>query len=248
MSSISAGTTSGTALVSTGDTTGNLVLKTNTNTDALTLNTSGAIGVGTTPSYGTAGQVLTSGGSAAAPTWGAAGGSLIFITSLTASNSATIDLEGIDSTYKNYVIYGSNITNASGSGNPQLVCRTKINGSYQTTNYIYQSFYNDNTAVQNSGNTTWQNQASQGTTSLYVLRLTNENSSFQMTIPNPSSTTQYKPITSTGQGISGSSTIWQHQTFGMCVTGQQALTGMRFFIVGDNLLTGTFSLYGIKNS
>lgn len=178
----------------------------------------------------------------------AGGGSLIFITSLTASNSATIDLEGIDSTYNNYIIYGSNITNASGSGNPSLVCRTKINGSYQTTNYIYQSYYNDNTAAQNSGNTTWQNQANQGTTFLYVLRLTNENSSFQMTIPNPSSTTQYKPITSTGQEISGSGTIWQHQTFGMCVTGQQALTGMRFFIVGDNLLTGTFSLYGIKNS
>ena len=34
----------------------------------------GAIGVGSTPSYGTAGQVLTSGGSGSAPTWAAAGG------------------------------------------------------------------------------------------------------------------------------------------------------------------------------
>jgi hypothetical protein len=41
MSTISAGTTSGTALVNTGDTTGALVLKTNTNTTALTLDTSG---------------------------------------------------------------------------------------------------------------------------------------------------------------------------------------------------------------
>jgi hypothetical protein len=69
MSTISAGTTSNTALVSTGDTTGNLVLRANTSTTALTLNTSGAVGVGTSPSFGTAGQVLTSAGSAAAPTW-----------------------------------------------------------------------------------------------------------------------------------------------------------------------------------
>lgn len=41
MSTISAGTTSGTALVNTGDTTGTLVFKTNTNTTALTLDTSG---------------------------------------------------------------------------------------------------------------------------------------------------------------------------------------------------------------
>jgi len=74
MSTISAGTTSNTALKQTGDTTGNLVLQINGTTTALTLNTSGAVGVGTSPSYGTSGQVLTSAGSAAAPTWSSAGG------------------------------------------------------------------------------------------------------------------------------------------------------------------------------
>jgi hypothetical protein len=34
----------------------------------------GQFGIGASPSYGTAGQVLTSGGSGAAPTWAAAGG------------------------------------------------------------------------------------------------------------------------------------------------------------------------------
>lgn len=73
MSTISAGTTSNTALKQTGDTTGTLVFQTNTSTTALTLNTSGAVGVGTSPSYGTAGQVLTSAGNAAPPTWSSAG-------------------------------------------------------------------------------------------------------------------------------------------------------------------------------
>ena len=53
MSTISAGTTSGTALVNTGDTTGNLVLQTNGTTTALTLGTdqsatfAGAASIGT---------------------------------------------------------------------------------------------------------------------------------------------------------------------------------------------------------
>jgi hypothetical protein len=73
MSTISAGTATGTALVSTGDTTGNLVLQTNGTTTALTLNTSQALGVGSTPSFGTSGQALISAGSGAAPAWGALG-------------------------------------------------------------------------------------------------------------------------------------------------------------------------------
>lgn len=69
MSSISAGTTSGTALVSSGDTSGALQLQINGTTPSVTLAANGAVGVGSSPSYGTNGQVLTSAGSGAAPTW-----------------------------------------------------------------------------------------------------------------------------------------------------------------------------------
>lgn len=70
MSTISAGTTLTTALVQTGDTTGDLVIKTdNGNTTAVTINTAGAIGVGSSPSYGSAGQYLQSAGNAAPATW-----------------------------------------------------------------------------------------------------------------------------------------------------------------------------------
>ena len=69
MSTITAGTTSGQAIVVNGDTTGNMVLRVNNTTAALTLNTTGAFGVGTSPSFGTSGQFLTSAGSGAAPTW-----------------------------------------------------------------------------------------------------------------------------------------------------------------------------------
>ena len=70
MSTIAAGTSSGTALVSTGNTDGTLQLQVNGTTPSVTLAANGAIGVGSSPSYGTSGQALISGGSSAAPAWG----------------------------------------------------------------------------------------------------------------------------------------------------------------------------------
>ena len=54
--------------VVTADGSGTLALQASGNT-ALTINPQRALGVGQTPNFGTAGQVLISGGSAAAPTW-----------------------------------------------------------------------------------------------------------------------------------------------------------------------------------
>jgi len=66
---INADTISGGAVVS-GDSSGILSLQSGGNT-GLTVNTSLALGVGTGNATGTAGQVLTSSGSGAAPTWAA---------------------------------------------------------------------------------------------------------------------------------------------------------------------------------
>jgi len=71
MSIIAAGTTTTTALSSTGNTDGTLQFQVNGTTASVTLNTLGAIGVGSSPSYGSSGQVLISGGSTVAPAWGA---------------------------------------------------------------------------------------------------------------------------------------------------------------------------------
>ena len=55
-------------LKTSADNSGVLALQTN-GTTALTINASQAVGFGSTPTYGTSGQVLTSGGSSASPTW-----------------------------------------------------------------------------------------------------------------------------------------------------------------------------------
>ena len=95
MSTISAGTTSGTALVNAGDTTGALQLQVNGTTPSVTLAANGAIGVGSTPAYGTAGQFLQSGGAAAAPIWAAAGAEIVRVartsnTALTSANKGNL--------------------------------------------------------------------------------------------------------------------------------------------------------------
>jgi len=64
---INADTVVGGAVV-TADASGVLALQAAGNT-ALTINSSRALGVGAASSFGTSGQVLTSSGSGAAPTW-----------------------------------------------------------------------------------------------------------------------------------------------------------------------------------
>lgn len=65
---INASTTGTSGLVTTADASG-IIQFAKDGTATITVNASGAIGTGATPSYGTAGQVLTSAGTGAAPTW-----------------------------------------------------------------------------------------------------------------------------------------------------------------------------------
>jgi len=71
MSVITAGTTGG--IQFTNDPTGNLYLQYSTGTNGITLSTTGAIGIGASQAYGTAGQALLSNGSGSPPSWGSAG-------------------------------------------------------------------------------------------------------------------------------------------------------------------------------
>ena len=105
MSIIAAGTTSTTGLVQTSDTTGNLVLQVNGTTPSLTLNTAGAHGVGSSPSYGTTGQFLTSQGSAASPTWTTPSSGAMTLISTQTSGYSWTGLSG----YNKYLLMYSNM-------------------------------------------------------------------------------------------------------------------------------------------
>ena len=140
MSSISAGTSAGSALVSAGDTTGDLILRVNGTTPSVSLAANGSIGVGSTPSYGTAGQALLSGGSGAAPSWGSAG-AYSLVSTQTASNSATLTFSGLSGSDK-YILLGNlkidatgtpAITFGTGAG-PTFISSGYVTGTIQTNN------------------------------------------------------------------------------------------------------------------
>lgn len=164
MSTISAGTTAGSAFNVSSDTTGALVLQTNNGTTALTLNTAQAVGVGSTPSYGTSGQVLTSAGSAASPTWAtpitdlatgvtgtlpvANGGT--GATSLTANNvvlgNGTSAVQFVDPSTSGNVLTSNGTTwtsAAAPAGNLVLLSTTAASGSSVTITSGFSSTYDD---------------------------------------------------------------------------------------------------------
>lgn len=95
---INADTVTGGAVV-TADASGVLSLQ-GGGVTGLSVNSSGAVGLGTSPNYGTAGQVLTSGGSSAAATWSNISGVLVTPT-LSGATSANM-LTTITITITNY--------------------------------------------------------------------------------------------------------------------------------------------------
>ena len=145
MSTISAGTTTTTALVETGDTTGNLVLQVNGTTPALTLNATQALGVGSSPSYGTSGQVLTSGGTSASPTWTTpSSGAMSLISTLTASASASLTWTGLTAQY--YKINFDKLITSS-STNFYLQFGYGSTPTWITSGYNWIGLYNDGTSL-----------------------------------------------------------------------------------------------------
>lgn len=248
MSTISAGTSAGSALVSTGDTSGALQLQVNGTTPSVTLAANGSLGVGSTPAYGTAGQVLTSAGSAAAPTWATpSAGALTLLSTVTASNSATVDVETtFDSTYDAYLLIGTGITQTN---TESLNARMKIGGTYiSTTTYKYHNH------KMSSSNTTYEAIASTGAAQIVVSNQypstgAQQSIDFVMRIYTPASTAFEKMIDWQGVTTDNNSPIRLIGFSGAASnTGTGALTGMRFLFGAGNILAGKFRLYGIANS
>jgi hypothetical protein len=279
MSTIAAGTTSGTALVNTGDTTGTLVLQTNGTTTAVTIGTnqvvtlaqplpvaSGGTGGTATPTAGgivygtgtvqavsaagTTGQYLKSNG-ASAPSWITASASgLTLLSTVTASNSATVDIDTtFSSTYDSYVIVFSNMSPDTDTVTPRV--RLKVSGAYQTSGYNYHSAYPSNA----SASYTAQGASSQAFIAL-MGGITQDSRSTQpystadmhVRINQPSNSVPTKSISWNGSCAGSTYNVLfgsgQNDTY----LGAGVLTGVRFYYSSGNVATGTFRLYGYSNT
>lgn len=177
-------------LISTGDTSGELQLQVNNGTPAVTLNTSGAIGVGSTPAYGSSGQVLTSNGSSAAPTW--ANG-----LSLSGDNTWT-GTQSFTGTSSKLAV----ILNDAGE-----VCTVSATAATGTINYDITTqsvlFYTTNA----SGNWTINLRASSGTT-LNTIMSTGQSVTCAFLVTN-GATAYYNTTVQVDGTVSGVTTRWQ---------------------------------------
>jgi hypothetical protein len=190
---------------------------------------------------GTNGQVLTSAGSGL-PSWSnPSAGALTLLSTVTASNSATVDVETtFSSTYDAYMLVVSGARPDTDS--VRLHARMKIGGSYLTTStYITLASSDSQVTTLDAKiditNTVWGNDAA---SSCDVV----------MYIFNPSSTAFKKQIRFEATSIRISAGVTQLFSRSGSASNDEtaALTGIRFYASSGNIAEGKFRLYGIANS
>jgi len=175
---------------------------------------------------------------------------ITFISSQTASNSATVSFTtGIDSTYKAYKFVFVNILptvnnrdlainfSTDGGSNYTAVCTTTHFGSYHPESDAYTGleYYTGNDVAQGTNHTLFDNGGSGA----------DEGSSGSLTLFNPSSTTYVKHFIS-AIAIGADATSATAFTAGYVNT-TSAVNAVQFkFISTGNISAGKIYLYGIK--
>ena len=163
-------------------------------------------------------------------------GGWVYLSTVTANSATTADIETtFNSTYDMYVIVA---TGVYGSANAATQARMKLAGSYVTsTSYNYSVSAATSAYVSlSASNDTQITMTSVGTPN----STTSQN--FVMYVPKPSSTMTKQMFWTGADVVNGANT----SGFGSN-NANTALTGIRFYR-SSGTITGTFRLYGIKNS
>jgi len=198
-----------------------------------------ALGTTQMLAVGTSGQVLRSNG-AAAPSWVTpSSGALVYLSTVTASGSSTVNIETtFSSTYDAYMLIASNVSISA----DQLYSLLKISGSYATSGYTYVMNYTDASQAVNTQLS--RTSASDGTTSkMRLTNATNNPMNFIMYVYSPTSGVEK---TVSWSGVYGGGNVGEIDGVGGN-SGTGALTGVQFN-ANTGTVTGTFRLYGIVNS
>jgi hypothetical protein len=199
-------------------------------------------------SDGTASQVLQTNGSGVL-SFSSVGGDYVLLASTSASNVATLDLNGyFSATYKNYKLFVEGYYGTSDVNNLRLFFAT---GSYtvQTTSYGDISGWAgvDNGGTEASGTTAGGHAGGNGG-SIFIGH-NSSNSSYrgntEITIFEPLQTSYYHHITALTQYWNGSTTLRSANTSGTWLN-TTAVTGIRLAFNAGNLYAGSIKLYGIK--
>ncbi len=177
---------------------------------------------------------------------GAAGNALVLLSTVTANNSATVDVETtLDATYDAYLLIATGVTIANDS--ESLRCQLKIGGAYlATSTYFYHASVPNSSAATYSGvNAALAGMEASIRISGAIGSAAGEHINIEVKISNPAGTTLSKTIRWSGEAINNSGEIYPITGAGGN-GGTAALTGLRFFASLGNILSGDFRLYGYK--
>jgi hypothetical protein len=195
-------------------------------------------------SVGTSGQVLTSNGAGALPTFQASSASAngwVLIQTQTASSSTTLTFTtGISSTYNIYVLQWQNAVASSAAGRLELTVSTNGGSSYITTGYVtgrHTFPYNSATIT----NTTLTDAFYRSEPISSTAGAGDSGTAFLYNLP----TTAYKHCVVDAALLQNSGTYaWVHSVSYNTTSGS-AVNALQIGISAGNISTGTFSLYGI---
>ena len=176
-------------------------------------------------------------------------GSYIFLGETTASNVATVDLNGYFTS--DYDIYKIFIDGLYGSVNDvRVLMRFATTGSYtvQTSNY-----YSANaTAYQYSGSQGVYGEGAFNNASAiiceYISSTSSQQSNIELTLYNPLTTSYVKSYTNSFSGRVGNITQSRSGAGGGSWNDTTAITGVRFIMDSGNISARKIKIYGIKNS
>jgi hypothetical protein len=170
----------------------------------------------------------------------------VYIKTVTASSSATVDIEDAMTDYGVYVITANTVVPSTG-GN-LFYMRVKSSGSYQTTNYYGTNIYTTNNSTISISNLDSSNE-------LTVINQNQQvaadsalaNFSGQFYIYNPSST-KAKLMNSVFIQMNPATNTSKPAYMSAAYSASSTVTGIRFYFSVGTVSVGTFRLYGIRNS
>ena len=174
-------------------------------------------------------------------TIGSGGGAWELLSTTTASNSTTVDIEDFSSTYDEYKIIITNLNPSTNNSDFKL--RFKGSGSYLDTSthdsYYFQSTSSSNTPSGNGSLDDCINLAR-------PMHSTQNPNFFEISIFDANNTSSDKGVTFNAVLKNG----YAYTSFGVGTAGgtKYALQGARFFFNAGTIKKGTFKLYGIKKT
>lgn len=192
-----------------------------------------------------------SGLSLTAGTLSASGGAnpgMVLLSVGTASNSATIDITGLDSTYDVYVLEMDNVRCVSNG--VRLVARVQVSATWQTGDY-YTSGIGNSAASPSPAGAGSALQAWIDLTRGQTISNASSNYCFsgQVRLYSPSATGTIKNVLYSSAFANGGSDPGMNAFGSGAYTGSgSAVTGIRIFATSGNIDVGNFRLYGLRKT